>query len=86
MIRTQRYKYPLQLPRSLKETAARLAREDSVSLNQWIVSAVAQKIGAVETAEDFLIVRAGKAKRGEMTRLLDHAPNVPPTPEDSIAH
>ena len=84
MMRTQRYKYPLQLPRSLKETAARLAREDSVSLNQWIVSAVAQKIGAVETAEDFLKVRAGKAMRGELTRLLEHAPNVPPTPEDSI--
>ena len=34
-----RYKYPLQLPQSLKETASRLAREDGVSLNQWIVTA-----------------------------------------------
>ena len=47
MRQAQRYKYPLQLPQSLKETAARLAKEDGVSLNQWIVSVVAQKIGAM---------------------------------------
>ena len=34
--------------------AARLAKEDGVSLNQWIATAVAQKIGAIETAADFL--------------------------------
>jgi hypothetical protein len=83
MTQAQRYKYPLQLPQSLKETAARLAHEDGVSLNQWIVSAVAQKIGAVQTADDFLKRRAGKARRGDLTRLLDKAPEVPPLPEDA---
>ena len=33
-----RYKYPLKLPASLKETAARLAKDDGVSLNQWITT------------------------------------------------
>ncbi|MFA7506520.1 MAG: toxin-antitoxin system HicB family antitoxin [Burkholderiaceae bacterium] len=84
MTQTQRYKYPLQLPQSLKETATRLAMEDGVSLNQWIVSAVAQKIGAVETADDFLKARAGTTKRGDLTKLLDRAPDVPPAPEDAI--
>jgi len=84
MTQAQRYKYPLQLPQSLKETAARLAQEDGVSLNQWIISAVAQKIGAVETADDFLKARAGKAKRGDLTKLLDRAPDVPPTLEDAV--
>ena len=84
MTQTQRYKYPLQLPQSLKETATRLAMEDGVSLNQWIVSAVAQKIGAVETADDFLKARAGKAKRGDLTKFLDRAPDVPPMSEDAI--
>lgn len=84
MTQTQRYKYPLQLPQSLKETAARLAMEDGVSLNQWIVSAVAQKIGAVETAGDFLKARAGTAKRGDLTKLLDGAPDAPPLPKDAI--
>jgi hypothetical protein len=35
--------YPLKLPASIKAAAARLAKEDGVSLNQWIASAVAQK-------------------------------------------
>ena len=63
MKQARRYKYPLQLPQSLKETAVRLAREDGVSLNQWIVAAIAQKIGAVETAAAFLKARADTAKR-----------------------
>jgi predicted HicB family RNase H-like nuclease len=28
--------YPLKLPTSIKNAAARLAKEDGVSLNQWI--------------------------------------------------
>ena len=61
MSTTARYRYSLNLPMSLKETAARLARDDGVSLNQWIATAVAQKIGAVETAEEFLAQRATRA-------------------------
>ena len=83
MTQAQRYKYPLQLPQSLKDTATRLAQEDGVSLNQWIISAVAQKIGAVQAADDFLKARAGNAKRGDLTKLLDKAPDVPPMPEDA---
>jgi hypothetical protein len=83
MTQAERYKYPLQLPQSLKETATRLAHEDGVSLNQWIVAAVAQKIGAVQAADDFLKARAGNSKRGELTRLLDKSPDVPPMPEDA---
>jgi len=45
--------YPLKLPNSIKQAAQRLAKEDGVSLNQWISSAVAQKVGAVETAAEF---------------------------------
>ena len=80
----RRYKYPLQLPTSLKDTAARLAREDGVSLNQWIVAAVAQKIGAVETAEAFLRERARGAGSGELARYLNDAPDMPPEPTDEL--
>lgn len=82
MTQAGRYKYPLHLPLSLKETAARMAREDGVSLDQWIVAAVAQKIGAVQTADDFLEARAARSARGDLTRLLDRAPDVPPAPDD----
>ncbi len=84
MTGTPRYKYPLQLPVSLKDTAMRLARQDGVSLNQWIVSAVAQKIGAVETAEDFLRGRAAGATEGDLTHFLEKAPDIPPDHQDEL--
>lgn len=77
-----RSKYPLHLPDSLKEAADRLAKSDGVSLDQWITAAVAQKVGAVETAEELLRRRAGGAKPGNLTRYLDRAPDVPPEPGD----
>ena len=84
MSQPARYKYPLQLPISLKETAARLAREDGVSLNQWITAAVAQKIGAVEAADEFLKRRAAEARPGDLTRYLENAPDSPPDPGDKV--
>lgn len=64
MTHAQQYVYPLHLPRPLKEMAARMAQEDGVSLNQWIVAAVAQKIGAVQPAQALLTEYAGKFVRG----------------------
>ena len=49
MSATTRYEYPLSLPASASETAARPARDEGVWLKQWIAAAVAQRIGAVET-------------------------------------
>lgn len=84
MKRTRRYKYPLQLPASLKEVATRLAKEDGVSLNQWIVAAVAHRVGAVETAKSFLQKRSAGAVEGDLKRYLDRAPDVPPEPGDEL--
>ena len=84
MSRPARWKYPLQLPISLKETAMRLAKDDGVSLNQWITSAVAQKIGAVEAADKFLGRRAVGARPGNLTRYLDEASDAPPAPGDEL--
>ena len=74
--------YPLKLPASIKATAQRLAREDGVSLNQWISVAIAQKIGAVESAADFLKQRAGNAKPSDLLPFLDKARDEPPVPGD----
>jgi hypothetical protein len=76
--------YPLKLPASIKAAAARLAKEDGVSLNQWITAAVAQKIGAVETAAEFIKRRAGNARPEDLKAFLANAPDVPPEPEDEI--
>ena len=66
--------YPLKLPHSIKNAAQRLAAIDGVSLNQFIAVAVAEKIGAIESAEVFLKSRAGRAKPSDMTSVLRRAP------------
>jgi hypothetical protein len=76
--------YPLKLPTSVKEAAARLARKDGVSLNQWIASAVAQKVGTMETAAEFLQRRAGDATGDGLSAFLDRVPAVPPAKEDRL--
>jgi hypothetical protein len=71
--------YPLKLPASIKAAA-----DDGVSLNQWIATAVAQKIGGVETAAAFFRRRAGSATSDDLKRVLDKVPDVPPYLEDAI--
>ncbi|MBT9329801.1 pilus assembly protein HicB [Paracidobacterium acidisoli] len=76
--------YPLKLPLSIKKAAQRLAKEDGVSLNQWIAAAVAEKVGTVETAALFFQQRAQGANGGRLTAFLEHAPDTAPEPEDEM--
>lgn len=76
--------YPLKLPLSIKKAAERLAKEDGVSLNQWISAAVAEKVGVVATAAEFFKKRAGKATGSGMMKFLRNAPNAEPETEDRI--
>ncbi len=50
--------YPLRLPRSLKEAVERLSREDRTSINQFVATAVAEKVSALQTARYFADRRA----------------------------
>ncbi|ESQ87424.1 hypothetical protein ABAC460_19040 [Asticcacaulis sp. AC460] len=76
--------YPLKLPNSIKAAAARLAKEDGVSLNQWIAAAVAQKVGVVETAAEFFKRRAEGHAPGGLGQILDKVPNHSPEPGDEL--
>lgn len=76
--------YPLKLPASIKAAAARLAREDGVSLNQWIAAAVAQKVGAVQTAAGFFQRRGEGAKPGDLRAILARVPDRAPDPGDEL--
>jgi len=75
--------YPLKLPLSTKKAAQRLAKEDGVSLNQWIAVAVAEKVGVVETAAEFFTKRAKGVTGKGLIRFLRKAPKVAPEPEDT---
>ena len=76
--------YPLKLPLSIKKAAQRLAKEDGVSLNQWIAVAVAEKVGVVETAAEFFNKRARGATGCGLMKFLRTAPKVSPELEDKI--
>jgi hypothetical protein len=45
--------FPLRLPESIRRTAEGLAREDRVNLNQFIATAVAEKVSALNAATCF---------------------------------
>ena len=76
--------YPLKLPLSIKRAAERLAREDGVSLNQWIAAAVAEKVGVVETAAHFFAKRKGKATGAGLMKFLKRAPKRTPDDGDEL--
>ena len=71
----------LHLPASLKAAAEDFARRDGVSLNQFISTAVAQKVGAVEAA-DFFRRRGADGDRRRAMGFLGAVPDVPPIPDD----
>jgi hypothetical protein len=79
-----RSKYPVNLPPSLGNTASRLAKEDGVSLSQWVSVAVAQKIGSVETAEAFFQRRSQGADQVDFMEILRNAPDRAPDPGDEL--
>jgi hypothetical protein len=50
---TQTTTYPLRLPRSLKEAVERQSKADGTSINQFVATAVAEKLSAMRPAEFF---------------------------------
>lgn len=73
----------LEIPESLLKRAEELAQQDGVSLDIWVTSALAQKIGVVETAEQFFKRRAAGSEKG-LQHYLDMVPNSPPDPGDEL--
>lgn len=77
--------YPLNLPDSLKREAQRRAKEDGVSLNQWIAVAVAQKVGAVDASEFFQQRSTnGDGAGNRLLNALHAAPDRLPDPGDEM--
>ena len=75
--------YALRLPASLKRAAEELAREDGTTLNQFIVSAVAEKLAALKTA-DYVAERARQADFVAFDRLMKRRGGEPPRTGDEL--
>jgi hypothetical protein len=74
--------YLLKLPTSVKTAAARLAKAEGVSLNQFIAAAVDEKVGVMESAREFLERRAGDAKTKDLLKYLRKTRREQPVESD----
>ena len=73
----------LRLPDSIHRHIREIAKREGVSINQFISTAVSEKVSAILT-EEYLSARASRAKEGALKRILDEVPDRPPLPEDQL--
>ena len=73
----------IRLPNSLHQHAKRLARDEGVSVNQLVSSALAEKLSALD-AERYLNERAERGKKVDIDAILAKVPSVEPEPHDRI--
>ncbi|MBK7899958.1 MAG: toxin-antitoxin system HicB family antitoxin [Azonexus sp.] len=67
----------VRLPDSLHKLAKETASQDHVSMNQFIATAVAEKVAALST-ESYLKERAARASEGKFRAALAKVPDVLP--------
>ncbi len=75
--------YALRIPDSLFEYARRCADEENVSMNQFFVMAIAEKVSALKTAEYFA-ERAKAADPRLAANILRKIADRPPEPGDEM--
>ena len=73
----------LRLPDSIHRHIREIAKKEGVSINQFISSAVSEKISALLT-EDYLKSRAKKARKKDFKSILDKVPAREPLPGDEL--
>jgi hypothetical protein len=71
----------LRLPNSIHDRARILSKRDHVSINQFVATAVAEKISALET-ESYLAERAKRASRERFEAALAQIPDREPDEHD----
>jgi len=73
----------LRLPKSLHEQLRELAQEEGVSVNQFVVLAVAEKVASISTIE-YLEKRAKRGSREKLLSILNKVPDVEPAEFDRL--
>jgi hypothetical protein len=67
----------------LHDTARNLAKQESISINQLIATALAEKISALMT-EDYLAERAKRGSKGKFDAIMAKIPDIEPLDYDEI--
>jgi uncharacterized protein (DUF1778 family) len=73
----------LRLPESIHRHIREIAKQEGVSINQFISSAVTEKVTAVMT-EAYVLARAKRADFSEAETILDKVREREPLPGDEL--
>ena len=73
----------LTLPQSLREQVEALAKQEGISVNEFISLAVAEKLATLATA-NYLAERAKRGSREKLLAVLAKAPDVEPEECDKL--
>jgi uncharacterized protein (DUF1778 family) len=79
----QQSNYALRLPKSLKAGIEKVAKADGVSFNQFMVSAAAEKLSALQTA-DYFTARAAKGSLSRFDEIMARKGGELPVAGDEI--
>ena len=83
MMKSSQSTYPLRLPRSVKAEVERRAKADGVSINQFVATAVAEKLAVMDTAA-FFAERRERADFTAFDRIMRREGGEAPRPEDTV--
>ncbi|MCI0444284.1 type II toxin-antitoxin system HicB family antitoxin [bacterium] len=73
----------VRIPESLHKKIKELAEKDNISMNQYIASAVAEKVATYAT-EEYLEDRARRGTRSKFRKALKKVRNVRPDERDQL--
>ena len=73
----------LRLPNSLHKHVRELAQKENISINQFIATALAEKMSAL-LAVEYIDERAKRASRLKFEQALAKVRNVPPVEGDEL--
>jgi uncharacterized protein (DUF1778 family) len=73
----------VRLPNSLHEQLRECAKEDGTSVNQFVSTAVAEKLSALLT-EKYLEARAKRGRRKKFEAALKAVPDIEPAAQDLL--
>ena len=74
----------VNIPESLRRRAQSLAQDDGVPLDQFIATALAEKV-AVLDADSYIRERAARGSREKFERVLSKVPDVEPEAHDRLS-
>ena len=73
----------LRIPESIHKQVRELAKQDGTSINQFITTALAEKMSALLT-EDYLKQRAQRGSRKKFEKALSKVADIEPEERDKL--